>query len=172
MKLKIFFENSQNKERITYKLKMLVRSAIFNTLSFEGLFHDAEISVTFVDNEQIRDLNCHFRNTDSATDVLSFPQYEPSEGFQPSADGKVHLGDIVLSLECARQQSLDFGHSFEREVAFLCVHSTLHLLGYDHLTEKDDDEMRKRQRKIMKIMGMTINNNKTQKPSEINSENV
>ena len=62
MKLKIFFENSQNKERITYKLKMLVRSAIFNTLSFEGLFHDAEISVTFVDNEQIRDLNCHFRS--------------------------------------------------------------------------------------------------------------
>lgn len=157
MKLKILFSNSQNKERVTYKLKMLVRTAIQSALAYEGVAGDVEVSVSLVDDAQIRDLNRRFRGKDSATDVLSFPQYEPAEGIAPSEDGKVYLGDIVLSLERARHQSLAYGHSFEREAAFLCVHSTLHLLGYDHETEAEETEMRRRQREIMTSIGLVTN---------------
>ena len=107
-------------------------------------------SVTFIDNEGIRSLNNEYRNKDSATDVLSFPMYAFTEDDMPDTDFSVELGDIVLSLERAAEQAEEFGHSYEREVAFLTVHSVLHLLGYDHeLSEEDDLDMRERQRKIM-----------------------
>ena len=91
------------------------------------------------------------------TDVLSFPIAEDGD-LEEAFDGeKLCLGDIVLSLERARSQAEEFGHPFEREVAFLCVHSTLHLLGYDHETgEEDEADMRARQREIMKIMGLEV----------------
>ena len=108
------------------------------------------MSVTFTDNEGIRELNHEHRDKDSATDVLSFPMYAFTEDDMPDTEFSVELGDIVVSLERAKEQSEEFGHSYEREVAFLCVHSVLHLLGYDHeLSEEDDADMRERQRKIM-----------------------
>ena len=154
MKLMIYFENS-SPEQITYKLKMLVRRAIIATLEYEGEDKDCEVSVTFTDNEGIRALNREYRNIDRATDVLSFPQINYDLGEE--LEGGDMLGDIVLSLERAREQAEEFGHSFERECAFLCAHSTLHLLGYDHeLSDEDDADMRRRQSEIMKKLGLEI----------------
>ena len=154
MKLKIYFENLAS-EKITYKLKMLVRKAILATLEYEDVDMDLEVSVTFTDNEGIRELNREYRNIDRATDVLSFPQINYDDGEELAA-GEM-LGDIVLSLERAREQAEEFGHSFERECAFLCAHSTLHLLGYDHeISDEDDADMRRRQSEIMEKMGLSV----------------
>lgn len=152
-RLKIYFDNSQEKFKITYKLKMLIRRAIISTLEYERQKGSFEVSVTFTDNEGIHVLNKTYRNVDKPTDVLSFPQIDYESGEE--AEGA--LGDIVLSLERAYEQASEFGHSFERECAFLSVHSTLHLLGYDHeLSDEDDADMRARQKDIMDIMGLGI----------------
>jgi len=159
MSLKIYFENDQQKHSIHYKLKMLIRHTILETLDYEGMETDAEVSVTFVDDEGIRELNKRFRNMDKPTDVLSFPllDYE-GESEEPFFDELCHnLGDIVISLERAMAQANEFGHSFEREVAFLTAHSMLHLLGYDHeLSDEDDADMRKRQNDIMERLGLSV----------------
>lgn len=159
MSLKIYFENNQEKHSIHYKLKMLIRHTILETLDYEGMENDAEVSVTFVDDEGIRELNKKFRNMDKSTDVLSFPllDYE-GESEEPFFDELCHnLGDIVISLERAMAQANEFGHSFEREVAFLTAHSMLHLLGYDHeLSDEDDADMRKRQNDIMERLGLSV----------------
>ena len=154
MKLKIYFENLSS-EKISYKLKMLVRKSILATLDYEDVESNCEVSVTFTDNEGIRALNAEYRNIDKATDVLSFPLINYDEGEE--LEDEVMLGDIVLSLERAREQAEEFGHSFERECAFLCAHSTLHLLGYDHeISDEDDADMRRRQSEIMKKLGLEI----------------
>ena len=159
MKLRIYFENDQKKYRIHYKLQMLIRRTILETLDYEGMENDAEVSVTFVDDEGIQELNKKFRNMDKPTDVLSFPllDYE-GESEEPFFDELCHnLGDIVISLERARAQANEFGHSFEREVAFLTAHSMLHLLGYDHeLSDEDDADMRARQNDIMERLGLSV----------------
>ena len=153
IKLKIYFENSQTTFKITYKLKMLIRRAILETLRYEEKTGDFEVSVTFTDNAGIHELNRTYRNIDRPTDVLSFPQIDYDAG--ELAEGMI--GDIVLSLERAKEQAEEFGHSFERECAFLSVHSTLHLLGYDHeLSDADDADMRARQTEVMNIMGLGI----------------
>ena len=154
LKLKIYFENSQESFKITYKLKMLLRRAILETLKHEEKQGSFEVSLTFTDNEGIHALNKEYRNVDRPTDVLSFPQIDYELGEE--AEGL--LGDIVLSLERAEEQAEEFGHSFKRECAFLCVHSTLHLLGYDHeISDEDDADMRARQRAVMEKMGLSIN---------------
>ena len=159
MSLKIYFENDQQKHSIHYKLKMLIRHTILETLDYEGMENDAEVSVTFVDDEGIRELNKRFRNMDKPTDVLSFPllDYE-GESEEPFFDELCHnLGDIVISLERAMAQANEFGHSLEREVAFLTAHSMLHLLGYDHeLSDEDDADMRERQNDIMERLGLSV----------------
>ena len=158
-KIQIYFENSQDKLPVTYALKMLIRRAVVETLAYEQYRNDVEVSVTFTDNDGIRALNQKFRGIDKETDVLSFPlfDYDGSEGEPPIDELENALGDIVLSLEKAKAQAEEFGHSFEREAAFLTVHSMLHLLGYDHVTsEEDDREMRRRQHEIMDRMGLSV----------------
>lgn len=156
IKLKLYFKNEQTAEKVSVMLRRLIRNAIKATLEFEDFYGECEVSVTFTDNEGIRVLNNEYRGIDSATDVLSFPLNDfSSDEFEE--DEEIALGDIVLSLEKAREQAYTYGHSFEREVAFLCVHSTLHLLGYDHETgEEDENDMRYRQREIMKLLGLTV----------------
>lgn len=156
--LKIYFDDTQKKIKVTYKLKMLLRRAIIETLKYEGQDADCEVSLTFTDDEGIREINSRYRGIDKATDVLSFPQVDYENGEEVVFDEPLVLGDIVISLQRATDQAVEFGHSFERECAFLCVHSVLHLLGYDHeLSEEDDADMRRRQREIMNIMGLSIN---------------
>lgn len=159
MGLKIYFENAQEKLPLTYKMKMLIREAVETTLDFEDFQNHCEVSVTFTDNEGIHELNKKFREVDKPTDVLSFPLFDfEGETDEPPVDEIMsNLGDIVISLEKAKEQAEEYGHSFEREVAFLCVHSMLHLLGYDHETSEEDEvEMRSKQTEIMRIMGLEV----------------
>ena len=150
MSLHIYFENMQDEHRITYALKMLVRRSIEATLAFEDVAEPCEVSVTFADNEGIQAINREYRQIDAPTDVLSFPLFEEQ-------GGKKQLGDIVLSLERCAAQAEEFGHSFERECAFLTVHSTLHLLGYDHVNgEEEEKDMRQRQTAIVEKMGLGV----------------
>jgi len=153
----IYFLNNQEKVEVTYKAKMLVRKAINTTLALEGFENSAQISVTFTDNEGIRRLNNDFRGIDKPTDVLSFPMMDFEDTDEPPVDDAENmLGDIVLSLEKAQEQAESFGHSVEREIAFLCIHSTLHLLGYDHINASDEIQMRIAQRKALEAMGLAI----------------
>ncbi len=158
-RIKIDFENKQDLIPITYRLKMLIRRAVEATLDYEQYHNPVEVSVTFTDNREIRILNSKYRNVDKETDVLSFPlfDYEGAED-EPAVDELVGmLGDIVISLEQANKQAEEFGHSFEREAAFLCVHSMLHLLGYDHETgDEDEADMRRRQTEILDRMGLSV----------------
>jgi probable rRNA maturation factor len=154
----IYFTNSQESFEITYKLKMLVRHAVLASLEYEGFGADTELSVTFTDNEGIRAINAEYRGIDAPTDVLSFPltDYEGVD-FPVADEPESSLGDIVISLERASEQAEEFGHSFDREVAFLTVHSMLHLLGYDHVnSDEEDAEMRRRQREILESMGLGV----------------
>ena len=159
MNMMIYFENAQEALDVSYKLKMLVRRAIEATLDYEQFGNACEVSVTFTDNEGIHELNKKFRGVDRPTDVLSFPLFDyEGESEEPPVDELFGmLGDIVLSLEQAKRQADEYGHSFEREVAFLTVHIMLHLLGYDHETgEEDEAEMRQKQTAIMEIMGLAV----------------
>ncbi len=153
----IYFTNETDTP-VSYKLKMLMREAVISTLDYEGFFNDCQVSVTFTDNEGIKALNRDYRGIDKETDVLSFPltAYEGTD--EPPADEpQIALGDIVISLEKAMAQAEEYGHSFEREAAFLCVHSMLHLLGYDHVnSDEEDAEMRRRQSEILEKMGQGV----------------
>ncbi|MCC8159982.1 MAG: rRNA maturation RNase YbeY [Oscillospiraceae bacterium] len=159
----LILENEQDKEELTSEIAKAIRDVCEAVLKEEECDFDAQISVTLVDNETIRQINKEQRNIDSATDVLSFPMLEfDSEG---NADGEydmdgdyVVLGDIVISMERAREQSEEYGHSFLRETAFLTAHSMLHLLGYDHIDDKEGEEiMCEKQEKVLTSLGITRN---------------
>lgn len=121
---------------------------------------DSEVSVTFVTNEMIRDINREYRGKDQPTDVISFAMEELGEG-ETAIIGSHEprmLGDIIISLDRTKEQAEDFGHSFERELGFLAVHGFLHLLGYDHMTEEDEKKMFSRQEEILVSLGITRDN--------------
>lgn len=118
---------------------------------------DSEVSVTFVTNEMIRDINREYRGKDQPTDVISFAMEELGEG-ETAIIGSPEprmLGDIIISLDRTKEQAADYGHSFERELGFLAVHGFLHLLGYDHMTEEDEKKMFSRQEEILVSLGIT-----------------
>ena len=147
--LKIDFSAVNISTDVGFVLKSAVRTAVSATLKHEEFFRDAEVSVTFTDDAYIRTLNAEYRKKDAATDVLSFPIYEKGEPYT-TPDTPVLLGDIVISLERAKEQGEKIGNTLEEEVSFLTVHSTLHLLGYDHETsQEDEDEMFGIQKKIV-----------------------
>ena len=157
MKLHIDFSNDQTKKKAGFAMRRLIRKAVRGTLECEHFDRDAMVSVTFTDNEGIREKNREFRGIDAPTDVLSFPMYDMKNGDVPAPGEICELGDIVLSLERAAEQAETYGHSYERECAFLTVHSVLHLLGYDHVnSEKEDAEMRAHQRTVMKHIGLEV----------------
>lgn len=153
-RLTVDFSATGSFEELDYMTKFTVRRAIEATLMLEGFDRDAEVSVTFCDNSHIKKLNKKYRDKDKATDVLSFPMYDFSEGFDADeADGELLLGDIVISVERAKEQAEEVGNPFLREIAFLTVHSMLHLLGYDHeASVEDDEEQCEAQREIMAVL--------------------
>ena len=153
-KVKVIITDSQKKVRIPTGMRMQIRRACIAVLREEKFEGDSEVSVTFVDNEEIRKLNKEFRNIDSATDVLSFPLGENGEyDVNPDTGAKL-LGDVVISMERAQQQATEYGHSLEREVCYLTVHSMLHLLGYDHMEPQEKAEMRMKVETVMERIGL------------------
>lgn len=142
--IEVLFDNRQDIMEITNDNMKAIEKAIEAVLDLEECEGDFEVSVSFVTNEEIRTLNREYRNVDSETDVLSFPMDD--EEF----DGIIILGDIVLSTQRIIEQANDFEHSLEREMLYLTVHSMLHLLGYDHMSAEEKEEMRSREKEIMK----------------------
>ena len=153
MKTKIFIENRQNRLPVTKDLRLIIRAAVEATLIFEDFERPAEVSVSIVGKDEIRQLNKDHRNIDKETDVLSFPMYDGEYEAHDLSSGRLNLGDIVVCADVCAKQTRQIGQSVSEEMAFLCIHSTLHLLGYDHETsEEDEEDMFARQRVIKEYM--------------------
>jgi probable rRNA maturation factor len=154
-KIRVIITNNQKTVKIPTGLRMLVRRCCNAVLKLEDFQGPAEISVTFTDNAQIKVLNAQYRNKDVETDVLSFPMGENGKYDLNMETGAQILGDIVISMEKAVEQSDRFGHSLQREVGYLTAHSMLHLLGYDH--EENNLErvrMREKEELVMEQLGL------------------
>ncbi|NFR86216.1 MULTISPECIES: rRNA maturation RNase YbeY [unclassified Clostridium] len=158
----IYVDNRQEKMEVSDEFTNHLEKVIEFALKEEGVNISSEISLLFVDNEEIREINNETRNIDRATDILSFPMldyqekkvfkevYTENDFSEADFDGDdLVLGDVVLSLERALEQSKEYNHSYEREASYLVVHSVLHLLGYDHMEEEDKVKMRKREEEIL-----------------------
>lgn len=146
----------------------LIEQIVAASISHEQCPYDVEVSITLVSNEEIQQLNKTYRAFDKVTDVLSFPliEFEQPSLFENIDEDELSelfnldtkelmLGDIVISLERAQTQADDYGHSFERELGFLIVHSMLHLFGYDHLNKEDEKKMFEIQEIILKEVGLS-----------------
>ena len=150
----IYFVNSQRKHLLPDGIKDKIREAFDSVLKNEGVSDDAEITVTFVGDRKIRELNRQFRNIDRSTDVLSFPLGENGVYDTDPETERLMLGDVVISLEHAFSQAKEFGHSADREIVYLSVHSMLHLLGYDHMEPTEASVMREQEEKTMTEIGL------------------
>ncbi|AMQ74821.1 MULTISPECIES: rRNA maturation RNase YbeY [Bacillus amyloliquefaciens group] len=123
----------------------------------EGVQDQAEVSVTIVTNEEIREINRDYRGKDTPTDVISFALEEEGEDEIEivGADMPPVLGDIIISADRTKEQAEEYGHSFMRELGFLAVHGFLHLLGYDHMTKEEEEEMFSKQKDLLDEYGLT-----------------
>lgn len=148
--MKIFVNNEQDKITLDGKIEDALKLVVKESLKVEGVGTDFEVSITFVDDSEIKTLNKQYRNIDKHTDVLSFPIYDEDIELPYTP----LLGDIVISLETAKRQSKEFEHSIEREVLYLTAHSMFHLLGYDHLEEDEKNLMRQKEKQVMKNIGV------------------
>ena len=157
MNAKVSITVKQKKVAIPKEYRVLIRKACNATLKYEGFIDKGEINVTIVDDAEIQELNREFRDIDKSTDVLSFPLGEDGVyDYNPETDALM-LGDIVISVDHAFAQAELYGHGIEREIAFLTVHSMLHLLGYDHVhNEQEEKEMFTRQEEVLKLMGLEV----------------
>ncbi|MBE6798593.1 MAG: rRNA maturation RNase YbeY [Ruminococcaceae bacterium] len=155
-KVKVTIMNKQRAIKIPTGIRMLIRRACTAVLAEEGFLEPAEVDVSFVDDKQIKELNAEFRNIDASTDVLSFPLGEDGVYDENPATKAKLLGDVIISVEHAVRQAEEYGHSFQREMAFLTVHSMLHLLGYDHVgSQKDSEIMREKEESVLIKMGLS-----------------
>lgn len=165
MTLEVIYETD---DRLPFQAEPLLEAVISKVLQTESCPYEAQICISFVDDEEIRERNRIFRQKDLATDVLSFPlvpfqkpsdfrfleEAEESGCFDPDT-GELCLGDIVIDTQRARLQAEEYGHSLRREIAFLTAHSTLHLLGYDHMTEEEAAVMERKQEAVLMKLGIT-----------------
>lgn len=141
----IYIDNRQEKVEINKKINDIIELVIKEILLDELNSLEYEISISLVDNDEIKTLNKQYRNVDKETDVLSFPMDQEFD-----IPGISILGDIIISMEKALEQAEDFSHSVEREIAYLTAHSVYHLLGYDHMNDEERYEMREKEKHIMK----------------------
>lgn len=150
-------ETNELSEAQIHKVEELLQFAA----EVEGVTDGAELSVTFVTNERIQEVNREYRDKDQPTDVISFALEEQGEGEIEiiGLDQPRMLGDIIISIPRAKEQAEDYGHSFMRELGFLAVHGFLHLLGYDHMTEEDEKEMFTKQKEILNNYGLKRSEN-------------
>ena len=156
MKIEILLSDEQEKLTPPEDMEQLIELCTRAALEEEQIEEDAQVSVTLVDNEAIREINNEHRGIDKATDVLSFPLGDEDSFDTDPETGAILLGDIVISLERAKEQAEEYGHSFRREVAFLITHSLFHLLGYDHVDSEEDEKlMFGKQDKVLEKLGIT-----------------
>lgn len=154
-KVKVVITNDQKVCKIPTGVRLLVRRCCTAVLTMENFDGSAEVSVTFVDDSAIRKLNKQFRNIDASTDVLSFPLGEDGKFDINNDTGAKLLGDIVISIPHAFSQAKRFGHTLQREIAFLTVHSMLHLLGYDHVNGGlESVHMREKEETVLTQLGL------------------
>ena len=154
--LKVIITNSQKVVKIPTGIRMLIRRACIATLQMENYSGAYEVNVTFVDDRVIHELNLQHRNIDRSTDVLSFPLWDGDKWDKNPETGNKMLGDVVISMEHAVEQAKLYGHSLQREVAFLTVHSMLHLLGYDHVEGgMQAVKMREKEEYVLNMLGLS-----------------
>lgn len=154
-KIKVNIENKQKAIKVPTGVRMLIRRCCHAVLELEQFDGSAEVDVSLVDNDQIHAINREQRNIDAPTDVLSFPLGEDGVYDRNPATGAYMLGDIVISLERAQAQAEEYGHSLQREVGYLTVHSMLHLLGYDHVEGGlEAVRMREKEEAVMLSIGL------------------
>lgn len=146
--MEIFVDNRQSKVDIDEKILDTLMLVVKESLKVEELEEDFEVSISFVDNKEIKELNKEYRGIDMETDVLSFPMDDNLLVPTPL------LGDIIISVEKALEQSIEYGHSLERELAYLTAHSMLHLCGHDHMQSEEKTIMRDKEKEIMKNLGV------------------
>ena len=154
-KIKVVIENKQKTVKIPTGIRLLMRRCCHAVLELEGFEGSAQVDISIVDNDQIRAINNEQRKIDAVTDVLSFPLGENGVYDVNPANGAYMLGDMVLSIERAVEQAKQYGHSLQREVGYLTVHSVLHLLGYDHVNGGlEAVRMREREEAVMASVGL------------------
>ena len=151
--MELYIENCQDKLPVTTDLQDNLKAALDVASKIHGLA-DYEMSIILVDNDKIQQINREYRDKDQATDVISFAL---NDGGAVAEWEEHELGDVYISLERAREQAEEYGHSFMREVCYLAVHGLLHLLGLDHMTAEDKEEMRSKEEEIMQSIGLTRN---------------
>lgn len=150
--MNLLLANDTNEDLDLELIRQKSLKTIEEVLKVENFRENAEVSLSIVDKDTIHKLNKDYRNVDRETDVLSFPMDE--EAFDNEGNPIFLLGDIVICLDVARNQAAEFGHSLEREMMYLICHSTLHLLGYDHIEEDDKAKMRAKEKEVMKNLGV------------------
>jgi probable rRNA maturation factor len=164
MKLSIIINN--NEQNFNKEYEDIINKVIDASLEQEKCPYEIEVSVTITNNEEIRKINREHRDMDKPTDVLSFPliDFTTPSGFEDIDDdndecfdldtGELMLGDIIISLERAYEQAKEYGHSIEREIGFLTAHSMLHLMGYDHMIDEEEQIMNEKQQQILNGVGL------------------
>ena len=150
--MNLLIANDTNEDLDLKLIRERAEKTIKEVLRLENIKENTEVSLSIVDRETIHKLNKDYRDVDRETDVLSFPMDE--EAFDNEGNPLILLGDIVICLDVAKVQAADFGHSLEREIMYLICHSTLHLLGYDHIEEADKKVMRSKEKEVMKKLGV------------------
>lgn len=157
----VLIENIQDKIAVSDSIDILLKRAVELSLQLENFELPSEVSILLVDNDEIQEINKEHRHIDKPTDVLSFPLVNMKDGEIISDEGDFDmdekllvLGDIVISVEKAVEQAEQYGHSFERELAFLATHGMFHLLGYDHEDEAQEKNMMAKQEEVLGLMGL------------------
>ncbi|MFR8926741.1 rRNA maturation RNase YbeY [Peptoniphilus senegalensis] len=146
--MEIYYDDRQDDIKISEEIKDLIEKSIAAVLKVEELDENVEVSVSFVGDEEIRELNRDYRGVDKSTDVLSFPMDD-----EFILDNRI-LGDVIINTRRVMEQAEELGHSNEREFSYLTVHSILHLLGYDHMEDEDKRQMREREKLAMKELSI------------------
>jgi len=143
-----FLDVQENKDYVS-----IIKRALEKCYEEESLFaKKLYVDTILTNSKHIRKLNKKYRNIDKVTDVLSFPMFEKEELEKINSKSGEVLGDVVISIEQVEKQAEEYGHSFERELSYMVVHSFYHLIGYDHMEGADKTEMRKKEKKIMKLL--------------------
>lgn len=151
--MEIIFDDRQEFKKLEDSIMENIEAVMKECLAYEGYSDDYEVSLSFVTNDEIKELNNNFRGIDKVTDVLSFPMLTDDE-FDIEYEEE-SLGDIVISVERASEQAEEYGHSLEREICFLVCHSMFHLLGYDHMEEDEAKDMHAREEAVLQKLSIT-----------------